>query len=209
MLSPTAASKPSATVPRTFQSPRSYDPSYSLLGRAVRAWTGDRLRGEAFFIVALTGLALVLLMAHYLGWALLKPVLTENPSWQALFWVGQFVSVAVLGAVGLLGFRPGVTVTCTARRLKLEQGSRSQAIAYDAVDAVETISPLRYHRHYRHYAATHVFVGATGDAVLLLRTPDGPVAIALADADEQAALHTRLDTMVEAAAPDPVPHPQS
>lgn len=196
-------------MPRTFQSPRSYAPSYSLLGRAFRSWTGDRLRGEAFFIVALTGLALVLLMAHYLGWALLKPILTENPSWQVLFWTGQLVSVAVLGTVGLLGFRPGVTVTCTASRLKLEQGSRSQSIAYDAVEAVETISPLQYHRHYRLYASTHVFVAATGEAVLLLRTSNGPVAIALADADEQAALHTHLDTLVEATAPDPVPQPQS
>jgi len=193
-------------VPRLFQSPRSYDPSYSLLGRLFRSWTGDRLRGEALFIVTLTGLALLLLMAHYLGWALLNPVLTANPSWQVLFWAGQLASVAVLAAVGLLGFRPGVTVTCTADGLQLEQGTRSLKVPYDAVENIEEISPPQYHRHYRRYAATHVFVGAIGDAVLLLRTTNGPVAIALTDADEQAALRAHLET-VETEAREPVPRP--
>jgi hypothetical protein len=195
-------------VTRTFQSSWSYDPSYSLLGRVFRYWTGDRLRGEAFFIVALTGLTLVLLMAHYLGWALLKPMLVDNPSWQMLFWVGQLASVAVLAAVGLLGVRPGVTVTCTATAVEVEQGSRSRTVPYDHLDAIDTVSATRYHRHYHRYAATQVFAGTIEDEVLLLRTPGGPVAIALADPDEQAALHAHLDT-VETEAPEPVPQPQS
>jgi hypothetical protein len=195
-------------VTRTFQSSWSYDPSYSLLGRIFRYWTDDRLRGEAFFIVALTGLALLLLMAHYLGWALLKPMLVENPSWQVLFWVGQLASVAVLGAVGLLGVRPGVTVTCTATAVEVEQGSRSRTVPYDLLDDCDAVSATRYHRHYRHYAATAVFAGPIDDEVLLLRTPSGPVAIALADPDEQAALHAHLDS-VETTAPEPVPQPQS
>ena len=195
-------------MPRTFQSPRSYDPSYSLLGRLFRSWTGDRLRGEAFFIVALTGLALILLMAHYLGWALLKPVLTENPSWQVLFWAGQLASVAILGAVGLLGIRPDVTVTCSAGDLDLEQGAKTLSVPYDDIESIETVPAIRYHRHYRRYAATQVFVGGIGEAVLLLRTPNGPVAIALADPDEQAALRAHLDAM-KADAPEPVPQPSS
>jgi hypothetical protein len=195
-------------VTRTFESPRSYDPTYSLLGRLLRSWTGDRLRGEALFVVVLTGLALALLMSHYLGWALLKPVLVENPSWQVLFWAGQLASVAVLGAIGLVGVRPGVTVRCTATGLDLEQGARSRTVSHDAVEAVDTISATRYHRHYRHYAATQVFVGSLSDEVLLLRTPRGPVVISLADPDEQAALLAHVET-AGADAPDPVPQPQS
>lgn len=195
-------------VSRTFHSPWSYDPSYSLLGRLVRFWTDDRLRGEALFIVALTGLALALLMSHYLGWALLKPMLVNNPSWQLLFWTGQLASVAVLGAVGLLGVRPGVTVACTPAALELEQGSRSQKVPYDALEQVDTVSATQYHRHYRRYAATDVFVGTLENEVVLLRTPDGPVAIALADPEEQAELLAHLDSAA-ADVPEPVPQTQS
>lgn len=193
---------------RTFESPWSYDPRYSLLGRVVRYWTDDRLRGEALFIVALTGLALALLMSHYLGWALLKPVLVDHPSWRLLFWAGQLASVAVLSAVGLLGVRPGVTVACTPAALELEQGARSQTVPYDALEQVDTVSATQYHRHYRRYAATDVFVGNLENEVVLLRTADGPVAIALADPEEQAELLSHLDS-VATDVPDPVPQPQS
>ena len=193
---------------RTFESPRSYDPTYSLLGRLLRYWTGDRLRGEALFIVALTGLALVLLMTHYLGWALLKPLLVENPSWQMLFWAGQLASVVVLGALGLVGMRPGVTVNCSPEGLDLEQGTRTRTVPYDDVERVETVSATRYHRHYRHYAATGVFVGEVSDEMLLLHTARGPVVISLADPEAQAALRTHVET-ARADTPDPVPQPQS
>ena len=197
-----------ATVTHTFRSARSYHPSYSLLGRALRAWTGDRLRGEALFIVALTGLALTLLMTHYLGWALLKPVLVDNPSWQILFWGGQLASVAAWAAIGLLGIRPAVTVECTHTGLTVEQGSRSRTVAYDAIDAVEMVSARQYHRHYRQYAATDVFVGDHTDDMLLLHTEDGPLIIALDDADDQVALRRRIET-VEVETPEPVPQPRS
>ena len=188
----------------TFHSPRTFDPSYSLLGRAFRAWTGDRLRGEALFVVALTGLALVLLMSHYLGWALLKPVLTENPDWQMLFWAGQLASVVVWAGLGLVGVRPGVTVDCTASGLELEQGGRARTVPYDALEAVDTVSATTYHRHYRRYAATAVFVGPIRDELLLLRTERGPVVVGLADDEAQAALRTHVET-AEADASAPVP----
>jgi len=181
-------------VPPTFRSPRTFDPRYSLLGRAFWAWTGDRLRGEALYVVATTGLALVLLMTHYLGWALLQPVLTSPPSGQTLFWAGQLVSVLAWAGLGLVGVRPAVTVTCTSAGLELEQGRRSREISYDALEAVETVTATTYHRHYRRYAATAVFVGALQDELLLLRTDRGPVAVGLADPDDQAALQAHAET---------------
>jgi len=192
-------------VTSSFQSPRSFDPSYSLLGRAFRSWTGDRLRGEALYIVALTGLALVLLMSHYLGWALLQSTLAENPSWQMLFWAGQLASAAVWAAVGLIGFRPGVTVSCGSSAVTLAQGNRTHAVPYDAIEQVDTIAATTYHRHYRRYAATAVFAGPVSDEVLLLHTADGPVVVALPDAEAQAALADHLEraTVDEAATPVP------
>lgn len=178
----------------TFQSPSSFDPSYSLLGRAFRYGTGDRLRGEALYIVALTGLALVLLMSHYLGWALLQPVLANNPSWQVLFWAGQLASAVVWGVVGLVGIRPAVTVSCSTSTVKLHQGGRTYAVPYDGLDDVDVISATTYHRHYRRYAATKVFVSQVPDDLLLLHTPHGPVVVGLPDADDREALRHHLET---------------
>ena len=188
----------------TFHVSRSFHPSYSLLGRALRAWTGDRLRGEALYVVALTGLALVVLMTHYLGWALLKPVLTNNPSWQLLFWAGQLASAALWALIGLVGLRPGVTVACTDGAVELEQGGRTRTVPYDRIDAVETVSATTYHRHHRRYAATDVFVSTLPDEVLLLHTPRGPVAVGLPDPDDRAALAAHLDAP-EPATPERVP----
>jgi hypothetical protein len=181
-------------VTRTFRSPRTFDPRYSLLGRAFRSWTGDRLRGEALYVVAMTGLALALLMGHYLGWALLKSTLAASPSGQTLFWASQLASGLAWAGLGLVGIRPAVTVTCTATGLDLEQGGRTRHVAYDALEAVETVAATAYHRHYRRYAATAVFVGALPDEMLLLRTDRGPVVVGLADPDDQAALRVHVET---------------
>jgi hypothetical protein len=189
-------------VTRTFTSSRSYHPSYSLLGRAIRAWVDDRLRGEAFYIVALTGLTLVVLMSHYLGWALLKPVLTANPSWQLWFWGGQIVSMLALVGIGLVGFCPPIRVECRSDTVTLTQGPQSCTLPYTSIDEIERISAQRYHRHYRRYAATQVFVSAIPDEVILLRTGDGPVIVALSDAEAQDALIDRLET---ARSPSPKP----
>ena len=151
----------------------------------------------------------MLLMSHYLGWALLKSTLTSNPSGQLLFWAGQMVSVAGLGALGLVGWRPGVTVRCTSTGLELEQGRRTDTVPYDAVQDVDVVSVTRYHRHYRRYAATRVFVGAVGEEVLLVRTERGPVAIALTDAEDRAELRAHLETAGVSSSPDPVPQPSS
>mgnify|MGYP006287378717 FL=1 len=182
-------------MPRTFTASRSYDPSFSLLGRALRTWTGDRLRGEALYIVVLTGMALALLMTHYLGWALLKSTLTTQPSWQVAFWAGQLGTVALWGAVGLVGFRPRVTVTCSDDTLTLKQAGQTRTLTPPAIDDVRTIAATRFHRHYRRYAATEVFVSAVPEEVVLLWTDDGPVVVALPSPDDQDALLRHLDAM--------------
>jgi hypothetical protein len=193
-------------VTHTFESPRSYHPSYSVLGRAVRAWVGDRLRGEALYVVALTGLTLILLMSHYLGWALLKSTLVAHPSWQAVFWGGQVGSVLALIGIGLVGFRPPVRVTCHSDGVVLTQGDQSCTLPYASIDDLALIPARRYHRHYRRYAATQVFVSHLPDEVLLLRTEDGPVVVALSEPEVQAALLDRLEAL---RSPDPEPTAQA
>lgn len=179
------ASHEPAFVPLThaFSSQRTFRPTHSLLGRALRRWTGDRLKGEAYYVLVLTGLVLALLMAHYLGWALLQPIFTgpDGAWYQTVFWLGQLASVVAVAAVGLVGFRPPLTVRCDdeAGRLHLTQGDRSCAVDYASVETASLIPARRFHRHYRHYAATRIFVGRLEDEVLLLETDTGPVVVAL------------------------------
>lgn len=131
-------------------------------------------------------------MSHYLGWALLQATLAKAPSSQMLFWAGQLASAVVWAAVGLIGVRPGVTVSCTSSAVTLRQGNRAHTVPYDAIEQVDTIAATTYHRHYRRYAATAVFVGPVSDEVLLLRAADGPVVVALPNSEEQAALKRQL-----------------
>lgn len=190
-------------VTRTFESSSSYQARYSLLGRAIRAWRGDRLQSETFFIVALTALTLALLMSHYLGWALLKPYLTTHPGWQMAFWGVQVGSGLLLAGIGLVGVCPSVQVTCSSDTVTFRQGDRGCTLSSAAIDDVALISATRYHRHYRRYAATQIFVSHLPDEVIRLRTDEGPVIVALADPADQSALLNHLEE-IRAPSPEPV-----
>ena len=182
-------------VTRTFEAPRTYCPSASALGRMVRAWTDDRLRGEALYLVAMAGLTVVLLMAHYLGWALLTSTLSASQTWEPLFWQTQVGSVLVLAGAGLVGFRPAVRVTCQPNAVTLRQGDKTRALSPPDIQDVRLISAQRYHRHYRRYAATQVFASAVPEQVLCVQTNDGPVIVALPESEAQAALLDHVDAL--------------
>jgi Protein of unknown function (DUF2581). len=186
-------------VTRTFEAPRTYRPSASVLGRAVQAWTNDRLRGEALYLVALTGLTILLLMAHYLGWALLTSALAASQGWEPLFWQTQVGSVLVLAGLGLVGFRPAVRVTCCPDAVTLRQGDRTRTLSPPDIQDVRLISAQRYHRHYRRYAATQVFASAVSEQVLCVRTGDGPVIVALPGPEARAALLDHLEALTASA----------
>jgi len=180
----------------TFHTSRRFDPSHSLLGRAVRRWTGDPLRGEAVFYLVLSALVLALLMAHYLGWALLQPLMEADAteSWQVLFWIGQLASVGLVTAIGGIGFRPGVEVAFDPETasLHLQQGASERRLGPSDVREATRISAQRYHMHYRRYAATDAFVAEATDDMLLLRTADGPVVLALPSADALETMRAHL-----------------
>lgn len=187
---------------RTFEAPRTYRPSASILGRAIRAWTNDRLQGEALYLVMITSLTLVLLLVHYLSWALLNPVLTAHPAWKTIFWGAQAVSILALVGLGLVGFRPAVRVTCSPDAVRIQQGNRTCTLTPSDIEDVALISARRYHRHYRRYAATHVFISTIPEQMLCVRTHDGPVVVAIPDPDAQAALLDHLETLTFSPAPE-------
>ena len=176
-----------------YRTSRRFHPGYSLLGCWLRRRT-DRRHAEALHILLLTGLALFLLLTHYLSGALLHEGFAAPPSGAWIYWLSQAGCVGIALATCVIGFRPALTVTCTARALHLEQGDRSLAVPYTTLTSIQRISAQRFHRHERRYAATRVFIGELRDAVLLLHTAqDGPVALALPTSDLEA-LQEHLET---------------
>lgn len=172
---------------RTFRSTRTFSPSHSLLGRFIRYVIGDRLRGEALFILTITTLLMGVLIAHYLGWALLQPAMdASNPeTWELRFWFAQIGSVLVLGLLGGLGWRPSVeaTIDTDAGTLHLSQGTASAHVELADIEDVSIVSARLYHLHYRHYANTTPFIGEMTDEIIIIRSADGPLAVALGDED--------------------------
>lgn len=181
-------------LPRVFSASRRFHPGYSLLGRWLRRRTGDRRRAEALHVLVLTGLALVLLLLHYLSGALLHDYFAAPPSAVWTYRLGLAGLTGLILATGVVGFRPALTVTCDAEALRLAQGDRTLTLPYARLASVERVTARRFHRHERRYAATRPFIGVLQDEVLLLRpTRGGPVAIGL-PSDDLDALYDHLET---------------
>lgn len=177
-----------------FHAPPRFHPGYSLLGRWLRRRTGDARYAEALHVLLLTGFALALLFLHFLGDALLD---TQGAAQPSTWWIYGISMAGLVGlglATGVVGFRSGLTVTCTVDALQIAQGPRTLTLPYAALASVRRVTARRFHRHERRYAATRAFLGVLQDEVLLLRTSDaGPVVIGLPE-DELDALQAHLET---------------
>lgn len=164
----------------------------------MRRLAADRLQGEAYYLVAVTGCTLLALLAHYVSWAALDSIVTADPdtAWLAAYGWAQVASAVLIAATGLVGFRPGVVVTCRADEevLHVQQGARSEAVPYAAIRTTETVTATTYHQHYRRYAAVHPFIGSTRAGVVLVRIVDADtmLAVALGSADDHRALRDHL-----------------
>lgn len=190
---------------RTFHAPRRFHPGYSWLGRWLRRRT-DRQQGEALHILIVTGLALGLVLVHYLSWTLFYELFETTPLAQRIYWTSQLVLLGATAALCLVGARPALVVTARSDALSIEQGGRTLTVPYEAITSVQSIPARRFHQHERRYAATRVFIGAMHENVLLLRRIEGgPVVIGLPPSSHEA-LHAHLNT-VQAAPSRQTPAP--
>jgi hypothetical protein len=165
--------------------PARFHPGYSLLGRWLVRLTGDRRQAEAWYIIVVMAVGLGLLLAQYLGWALLKPTIQAAPAGpEAMaFWLGQIGGVLAFLLLGCVGVQPAVTVACSPYGLDVTQGRRHHFVAYGDITSLTTITPECFHRHYSRYAATRSFVNRLPDALLLIRTAERPVVLGLGTED--------------------------
>ncbi len=176
---------------RTFHVPPRFHPAYSLLGRGLHRLVGDARRAEALFLIALSMLALGLLLAQFFAWMGLQEAIQAEPLGPVAvaFWLGQIGAVALCVLTCVIGFAPGITVTLTPTHLHVRQGRHERALPYEAITATESVSALAYHRHYRPYAATQAFVNRMTPQVLLVHTPEAPIALGLPPEDHDTVRH--------------------
>lgn len=154
---------------------------HSVLARWIQRRTGDRLRAEGWFVVALVGLGLALLTAQYAGWMLLHPTLQADPRGPVAlaFWGAQVVLLVGAALLALVGVRPAIEVVWDDAQLAIQQGTRHLTVPAEAIDEAAVIPARLYHRHYRRYAATQVFVNDLGEEVVVLHTTTGPIILGL------------------------------
>ena len=158
---------------------------------------GDVRRAEALFLVALTMIALSLLLAQYLAWIWLQPAILADPAGSVAlaFWLSQVGALMLCLGTCVVGFTPAVVAAVTPTGLHLRRGKHERTLSYGEITSAESISALRYYRHYACYAATDAFVNRLTPDVLLLHTARGPVALGLLPKDHAVLRHHLEDRL--------------
>ena len=157
----------------------------------MRRRLGDARRAEALFLVALSMIALGLLLAQFIAWLWLQPVILAAPTGPVAmaFWVSQVGALMLALLTCVVGFAPAVVVSVGPLGLHLRRGRHERTLRYTEITSVESISARRYYRHYGRYAATDAFINRLTPEVLLLHTLHGPVALGLPPDDHDAVRH--------------------
>ncbi len=158
--------------------PRRFHSGYSLLGLAIRKRIEDKSYAEGLYILVLAAILIGAVLAFYLGWALLQPVIQTDQD--AFVFACTQVGVAIVIFVTCVwGYKPAVEVAYAADALVIKQGPVSHRISRNAVRSISKLSFLDFHRHYRKYRQTLVFSNRSADPLMLIRTDDGPVVLGL------------------------------
>ena len=182
-------------MPTHFHTPRRFHPAYSLLGRLLRRVCHDTRHAESVYLVVVCSLALLLLLAQYLAWAFVGPAILAAPSGSTAmtFWASQLGGLLLLIGGAGVGFRPAVYVTLTHDALHLRQGTRTLRLDLHGLGDPKPVTALEAHRHWNRYARTQPFYSRLADALLLFRTPEGPVLLGLALEDRDALVAALYD----------------
>lgn len=152
---------------------------------------GDVRRAEALFLITLSMIALGLLLGQFMTWLWLQPAILAEPTGPVAvaFWLSQVGGLMFFLLTCVVGFTPAVVVSMKSTGLHLRRGTRERILPYTEITSVESIAARRYYQHYGRYAATDAFINRLTPDVLLLHTPDGPVALGLPPDDHTAVLH--------------------
>ncbi|MEM8485096.1 MAG: hypothetical protein AAF564_06080 [Bacteroidota bacterium] len=182
---------------QTYFVKRRFHIGYSLLGRQIRNRITDQHYAEGVFILTFAAVFFSLVIANYLGWAVMQAILINpsnditNPESVTMgFWIGQLALGALFLFGCLLGFKPALMVKHEAGRgLYIKQGKREAVVPTEDITSATLIPAKRYHRHYAKYLGTRAFLVKMPAALVLISTKGGPVILGLSDQDQKELLN--------------------
>lgn len=166
--------------------------AYSLLGRLLRLLVKDPRRAESLYIVFAAFLVTGWGLLQFFLWITAPTLFLSLPALTLAGWGLLLVSCGI-------GFQPAVQVRLADNKLFINRAAHTLNLCLSRITNVEQVSDLVFHQHYRRYRRTQTFVNRIPKTVLLLHTPDGPVALGLTADDQQDLLnrlapHLTLDT---------------
>ncbi len=158
--------------------PRSYDPSWSRLGRYLRGRDDPRITVARYYFWAVVILVLMVLTG-ILAWAILHEDIVSDPQGPlaAGFWFAQLVGATAYAVVCGIGFRPAIHIDLKDGVLRIRHGDRQLTLGAEDVSRAEPVTAVDVHRHYARYRNAQIFIGPSLDDYLLLRTGDAVVVL--------------------------------
>ena len=151
----------------------------------LRQWIPDRQQAEAVYLVVFPSLTLLLVLAQYVVWTWVDPVMEADVTRPATlrFLAAQVLGAATLLLLGVVGFVPAVRVTVQDSRIVLHQGRRSCAVSLDQIRSYVIVAADRYHREYRPYEAIDAYISRMPSEIIMLDTAQAQIAIGLRSTD--------------------------
>ncbi len=150
---------------------RKFDPQYSILGRYLHSRISDDWKAGSVYILAISVVVLVFVLAQQLSWAIVEPFVTSDPNGKVAlaYWSGQVTFAGLILALGVVGFSPLFAVEIRTRDMKIYQdGKPVMQAALEDVDSIYRISAKEYHDVYRRATSTVTFATRVTTDVLVV-----------------------------------------
>ncbi len=132
---------------------------------------GDWLRGENYYILVASAIAMVLMFANQVAWTFVKDAVVENPTggpalW---YWGGQLLGISGFILLCVVGFRNALTFSFDKENLSLIGNGISKNIDYTRIESVREVAKIDYHRIYRPFAQTQRMFNTMYEKVIIVR----------------------------------------
>ena len=170
-----------------FSSQASWRPMNSVLALFIRRVCDDRRQAEAWFLIVLSTVVVLSVIAQFLAWSLWHERIAT--SW---FWSAQVTSAVLVLTVGMLGFAPGVTASVGAAALRVTQGRRSVNIHYSCVRSCTIVSAEDFHRVHASAVVWDRFIARMPEDVLLIESDAGRIAVGISS-DAHVTIESLID----------------
>ena len=158
-----------------------FDPARSVLGRRFARADGP-LRGEARYYLWAVMIFLIVLVANFVSWAALTPVLEAGEptaTVAVLFRIAQPLSVLLFVSLCVIGFRRPIHLLITEPELVVTQGDRREQVRKSAITSIEIVAATAWHRHYRRYRRVISFAGARAHEHVVIRAGERIITIGI------------------------------